>query len=258
MSGVQLCLGDNLSVMKNLPDKSIDLVYTDPPYNTGVVRQDKNGTYSDSYDDYLSFIRPRLVEVKRLLKDDGSLFVHLDYREVHYVKVELDKISGRSSFMNEIVWVYDYGGRSESRWSPKHDNILWYANNPKNYCFQFDQLERIPYMAPGLVGPVKAAKGKTLTDSWWHTIVPTNGPERLGYPTQKPINLVQRFVKVHSKPDAQLLDPFAGSGTFGEAAALNGRNVVLIDSNPEAIRICQERLKEYNPSVMVYTQIEEK
>ena len=166
----------------------------------------------------------------------------LDYREVHYVKVALDRLFGRSSFMNEIVWAYDYGGRSKSRWSAKHDTILWYALDPANYVFDFEAMDRIPYMAPGLVGPEKAARGKTPTDVWWHTIVPPGGKERTGYPTQKPLGVLERFIKVHSAPGDVVLDFFAGSGTTGEAAARNGRGYVLIDQNPEAVAVMEQRL----------------
>ena len=204
--------------------------------------------YSDKFessDAYLQFLRPRFEEAYRVLHPHGSFFLHIDYREVHYCKVMLDEIFGRAAFMNEIIWAYDYGGRPKSRWPAKHDNILWYAKNPKHYTFNFDEMDRIPYMAPGLVGKEKAARGKTPTDVWWHTIVGTSSGEKTGYPTQKPLGILNRIVKVHSSPGDTLLDFFAGSGTLGEAAALHGRASILVDNNLPAIRIIMERLAFY-------------
>jgi len=206
-------------------------------------------SYDDTFDDFLGFLEPRLKQAHRVLVDHGSFFLHLDYREVHYVKVMLDGIFGRDSFMNEIVWAYDYGARTKKRWSAKHDTILWYVKDPKHYTFNYDAMDRIPYMAPGLVGAEKAARGKTPTDVWWHTIVPTNGRERTGYPTQKPLGLLNRIVQVHSNPGDRLLDFFAGSGTFGEAAVRVGRDAVLIDQNDEAIEIMQNRLAFASPTL---------
>ena len=271
---LEIHLGDNLAVMRDFPDQSFDLIYIDPPFNTGKTqsrtqlktvrdedgdrvgfqgqryRSERIGTkaYADSFDDFLGFLEPRLVEAHRLLKPHGSFFFHIDFREVHYCKVLLDSIFGRASFLNEIIWAYDYGARATKRWSPKHDNILWYAKDPENYTFRFDDIDRIPYMAPGLVGPEKAARGKTPTDTWWHTIVPTNGKERTGYPTQKPLGILNRIVQVHSHPGDRLLDFFAGSGTLGEAAARHGRSCTLIDSNPEAIEVMATRLAFAEPT----------
>lgn len=271
---VEILEGDNLSIMQTMPPGIIDLIYVDPPFNTGkkqtrtqitTVRNDegdrvgfqgkryktiKVGTkaFDDTFDDFLLFLVPRLEEAYRLLKSTGSLFLHLDYREIHYAKVALDQIFGRDCFMNEIIWAYDYGARSKKKWPTKHDNILWYVKTPNDYCFNYDEMDRIPYMAPGLVGKEKAARGKTPTDTWWHTIVSPNSYEKTGYPTQKPAGILNRIVKVHSRPGDSLMDFFAGSGTFGESAAALGRNVVLIDSNPEAIVVMRKRLASYNPS----------
>ncbi|MDE0882345.1 MAG: site-specific DNA-methyltransferase, partial [Myxococcota bacterium] len=206
-------------------------------------------SYGDSFSDFMAFLTPRLEQAFRLLKPTGSLFVHLDYREVHYCKVTLDQIFGRESFINELIWAYDFGGRSKNRWSAKHDNILWYAKNPKAYTFNFEAMERIPYMAPGLVGPEKAKRGKTPTDVWWHTIVPTNGKERTGYPTQKPLGVLRRIIAVHSNPGDHVLDFFAGSGTTGEAALRAERNCTLIDANPQAIAVMEQRLAFAQPQV---------
>ena len=261
-------LGDNLSILRTFPEASFDLIYIDPPFNTGktqgrtqikTVRDDKGdrvgfqgqryktiklglNAYEDNFDDFLAFITPRLEEAHRLLNDSGSFFFHIDYREVHYCKVLLDRIFGRECFMNEIIWAYDYGARSKKKWSAKHDNILWYVKNPADFTFNYEEMDRIPYMAPGLVTKEKAARGKTPTDVWWHTIVPTNGRERTGYPTQKPLGILNRIIRVHSDPGDRVLDFFAGSGTTGEAALRNGRNAVLIDSNEEALAVMKKRL----------------
>ncbi|HET7458678.1 MAG TPA: site-specific DNA-methyltransferase [Gemmatimonadaceae bacterium] len=274
---VDVHLGDNLEVLRGFAPASFDLIYVDPPFNTGrtqsrttlrTVRDDAPGggdrtgfqgkryrterlgaarAYGDRVDDYMAFLRPRLEEAHRLLAPAGSFFLHLDYREVHYAKVALDEIFGRASFVNEIIWAYDYGARATKRWSPKHDNILWYAKDPARYTFRFDDVDRVPYMAPGLVGPEKAARGKTPTDTWWHTIVSPTGKEKTGYPTQKPLALMRRIVRVHSNPGDRLLDYFAGSGSFGEAAAREGRDVVLVDSNPEAVAVMAARLAFASP-----------
>lgn len=272
---VEIHLGDNLDVTRRFDDASFELIYVDPPFNTGKQQartrlktvQDENGdrtgyqgkryrtiklgtqVFGDTFTDYLAFLEPRLVEARRLLTPTGSFFLHLDYREVHYAKVLCDAIFGRDSFINEIVWSYDYGARTKKRWSPKHDNILWYAVDPSSYTYRFDDIDRIPYMAPGLVGPEKAARGKTPTDTWWHTIVPPAGKERTGYPTQKPLGIINRIVRVHSNPGDRLLDSFAGSGTLGESALRSGRNVTLVDSNPEAVTVMRHRLAFAGPRV---------
>ncbi len=263
--------GDNLPVLEAMASSSYDLIYIDPPFNTGKFQgrtsiktvRDEDGDrlgfkgrryktvnvgstgYVDSFQDYLGFLRPRLEEALRILTPHGSLFFHIDYREVHYCKVMLDDIFGRDCFQNEIIWSYDYGARSKSKWPAKHDNILWYTKDPDKFTFNLDACDRIPYMAPDLVGPEKAARGKTPTDVWWHTIVPTNGKEKTGYATQKPIGVLDRIVKVHSHPEDACLDFFAGSGTFGEAAAKNGRSFCLVDSNLQAIEIMEHRLSRY-------------
>ncbi|WP_018465921.1 DNA-methyltransferase [Calidithermus timidus] len=265
-----------LSYTQTLPDASFPLIYLDPPFNTGKpqkrnrmrVVQDENGSrsgfggkryrsevlespaYPDSFEDFLGFLEPRLREAYRLLTPTGSLFVHLDYREVHYVKVLLDGIFGRKHFINEIIWAYDYGGRPRNRWPAKHDTILWYARDPEAYTFNREAIDRIPYMTPRMVGPEKAARGKTPTDVWWQTIVPTGGREKTGYPTQKPLKLLERIVRVHSNPGEVVLDFFAGSGTTGEAAARQGRGFVLVDQNPDALEVMRRRLAPYDPEII--------
>ena len=260
--------GDNLELMAQLPDGAFDLVYTDPPFNTGRDQTrrtlqtvpDANGdrtgfagrtyktrllgesSYKDSFDDYLSFLAPRLEQVHRLLADTGTLYFHIDYREAHYCKLLLDELFGREQFLNEIIWAYDYGARSKSRWPAKHDTILVYVKNIKDYHFDSSEVDREPYMAPGLVTAEKAARGKLPTDVWWHTIVPTNGAEKTGYPTQKPEGVVRRMVLASTREGDAVLDPFAGSGTLGAVSAKLGRRYTLIDSSDEAIRVITDRL----------------
>ena len=270
----KIILGDNIDALQSLPAQSTRLIYIDPPFNSGttqrrqrmrVVRDEQDGDrqgfggrrysvekidspdYEDSFDDFLGFLMPRVEASLRCLTPDGSFFLHLDYREVHYAKVALDKLLGRHRFINEIIWAYDYGARSRNRWPCKHDTILWYALNPEDYIFNFDEMDRIPYMAPGLVTPEKAERGKTPTDVWWHTIVPTNGKEKTGYPNKKPLGILNRIVKVHSAPGDVVLDYFAGSGTTGEAAAVNHREFVLIDSNRAAVDVMAKRLQRFSP-----------
>lgn len=264
-------LGDNLPLLRSLPDGLATLIYVDPPFNTGRrqertrlrVERDQAGerlgfgghsyratplahhAFADAFDDYLGFLAPRLEEARRVLAARGTLYVHLDYREVHYVKVLLDGIFGRDCFLNELIWAYDYGGRSRRRWPAKHDTILVYVKSPDGYVFNRDAIERIPYLAPGLVGPEKAARGKLPTDVWWSTIVPTSGRERTGYPTQKPLAILRRIVAASSNPGDLVLDFFAGSGTTGAAARELGRRFLLVDDNPEAVEIMRRRFADY-------------
>jgi site-specific DNA-methyltransferase (adenine-specific) len=244
---IEIIQGDNLPLIKKMDDEKFQLIYIDPPFNTGKTQKGHNGSFQDSFDNFCKWLKPYFEESRRLLTPNGSFFVHMDYREIHYVKVLADSVFGRENFVNEIIWHYDYGGRSKSRWSAKHDNILWYTKNRKDYVYNYDSIDRIPYMAPGLVGPEKAARGKTPTDVWWNTIVPTQGKERLGYPTQKPLAIIERIVKVHSEEGSHLLDFFAGTGTLGEAAVKHGRNATLIDNNPEAIAVMKKRFEKYGP-----------
>ncbi len=272
----RIILADNMEILPTLPSGSVGLIYIDPPFNTGKrqdrtrlsVTQDEQGDrvgfggrryrteergrlgFADSFDDFCAFLAPRLREAYRILTANGSFFLHLDYREVHYAKVLTDGIFGRDCFINEIIWAYDYGGRPRDRWPAKHDSILWYVRDPENYVFNYEEIDRIPYMAPGLVGNEKAERGKTPTDVWWHTIVPTNSKERNGYPTQKPLGILTRIVRVHSNPGDTVLDFFAGSGTTGEAAWHLGRDFILIDNSPEAVRIMAERLAAAIPELV--------
>jgi site-specific DNA-methyltransferase (adenine-specific) len=268
VTGSQIILGDNLDVLPRFADGTFQLIYIDPPFNTGKqqtrrtlattpdVDGDRTGfqgkrfattllaesSYADEFGDYLGFLQPRLLEARRLLADSGTLYFHIDYREAHYCKLLLDEIFGRDNFLNEIIWAYDYGARSKRRWPAKHDTILVYVKDVACYHFDPEEVDREPYMAPGLVTPEKAAKGKLPTDVWWHTIVPTNGAEKTGYPTQKPEGILQRMVLASTRPGDLCLDFFAGSGTLGAVAAKTGRGYVLIDSNPEAVEVMRRRL----------------
>jgi site-specific DNA-methyltransferase (adenine-specific) len=261
-------LGDNLELLAELDDEIFQLAYLDPPFNTGRVQRrktlatvaaadgDRTGfqgrryatsvlaesSYADEFDDYLGFLEPRLLEVRRLLCDTGTLYLHIDYREAHYVKLLLDELFGRDCFLNEIIWAYDYGARPRRRWPAKHDTILVYVKDPDRYWFDAEAVEREPYMAPGLVTAEKAARGKLPTDVWWHTIVSPTGKEKTGYPTQKPEGILRRIVQASTKPGDWCLDCFAGSGTLGAVAAALGRRFVLIDSNPDAVAVARRRI----------------
>ncbi len=263
----RIVYGDNLPVLRALPSGSVPLIYIDPPFNTGraqartqlrTVRSsqgDRTGfqgqrylttilaqrSFADAFDDYLAFLEPRLCEAHRVLAPHGTLYIHLDYREVHYCKVLLDGIFGRDCFLNEIIWAYDYGARTKRRWPAKHDNILVYVKDPNQYIFNAEDVDREPYMAPGLVGPEKAARGKLPSDTWWHTIVSPTGKEKTGYPTQKPLGILRRIITASSRPGDLVLDFFAGSGTTGIAAAELGRNFLLVDNNEEALIVMARR-----------------
>jgi site-specific DNA-methyltransferase (adenine-specific) len=262
-----VCHADNLVVLPRIADQSVDMIYIDPPFNTGRTQRrtqlrtvrdeqgDRTGfgghryrterlaerAFADAFSDYEAFLAPRLEHAQRVLAEHGSLYVHLDYREVHYVKVLLDAIFGRENFLNEIIWAYDYGGRPKDRWPAKHDTILLYAKHAGRHVFNRDAIDRIPYMAPGLAGPEKAARGKLPTDTWWHTIVSPTGKEKLGYPTQKPLGVVRRALVASCAPGGLVLDFFAGSGTTGAAALLEGRRFLLVDSHDSAIDIMRTR-----------------
>jgi site-specific DNA-methyltransferase (adenine-specific) len=260
-------LAENLDALARIPSGSIPLIYIDPPFNTGKAQtrlnvrteQDPNGdrtgfggmryrttrlsqsAYPDTFDDYLAFLEPRLREGHRVLAPHGSFYLHLDWREVHYAKVLLDQIFGRECFINEIIWAYDFGGRPTRRWPAKHDNILFYVKDRDAYRFNTDEVEREPYMAPGLVAPEKVARGKLPSSVWWHTIVSPTGREKTGYATQKPLGVLKRIVAASSRPGDLVLDYFAGSGTTGAAAHALGRRFHLIDNNPEAVAVMARR-----------------
>ena len=261
-------LADNMAVLPSLPDAGYQLIYIDPPFNTGKSQArstlqtvpDRKGDrvgfqgrryrtrllaesrFLDVFEDYLAFLEPRLREARRLLSKSGTLYFHIDYREAHYCKLLLDEIFGRECFLNELIWAYDYGARTKRRWPAKHDTILVYVKDPAEYYYDAEAVDREPYMAPGLVTPEKVARGKLPTDVWWHTIVPTNGAEKTGYPTQKPEGIVRRMTQASTRPGDWCLDFFAGSGTLGAVAAKLGRRYLLIDSNPDAVAVMRKRL----------------
>jgi site-specific DNA-methyltransferase (adenine-specific) len=263
----RVLFGDNLKLLRGLPTESVQLIYIDPPFNTGRVqsrgasttkRSESGGrvgfkgqryetiretvlSYDDQFSDYWAFLEPRLEEAWRLLTASGTLYLHLDYREAHYAKVLLDALFGRDSFLNEIIWAYDYGGKAKNRWPAKHDTILVYVKDPKNYIFNSDDVDREPYMAPGLVTPEKVERGKLPTDVWWHTIVSPTGKEKTGYPTQKPQGILRRIIQASSNPGDLVLDFFGGSGTTGAVADELDRRFILIDQNPEAIEVMRKR-----------------
>lgn len=266
--------GDNLEWLAQLPDAAFQMVYVDPPFNTGVTQArrtletkpseagDRTGfggrryssrllaesSYRDSFDDYLGFLAPRLEEARRVLTQSGTLYFHIDYREAHYCKLLLDEIFGREQFLNELIWAYDYGARTKRRWPAKHDTILVYVRDAEHYHFDSSAVDREPYMAPGLVTPEKAARGKLPTDVWWHTIVPTNGREKTGYPTQKPEGIVRRMLLASTREGDACLDFFAGSGTLGAVATKHGRSYTLIDESEEAIQVINKRLGAIAPT----------
>ncbi|HEX2377947.1 MAG TPA: site-specific DNA-methyltransferase [Gaiellales bacterium] len=268
MRGDLILHGDNLPIMQGLPAGAFRMVYADPPFNTGKAQTrstmrmtpaadgDRTGfagrryrtellersSYRDSFDDYLGFLEPRLREIHRLLDREGTLYLHLDQREAHYAKLLLDEIFGRDAFLNELIWAYDYGAKPKRRWPAKHDTILVYVRDPARYLFDSAAVEREPYMAPGLVTAEKAARGKLPTDVWWHTIVSPTGREKTGYPTQKPVGIVRRMLQASTRPGDLVLDPFAGSGTLGAAAAELGRRYVLVDESAAAVAVMERRL----------------
>ena len=259
--------GENLAALKSMHDESFQLIYIDPPFNTGrpQVRTNRSSvssetgnlgfqgkryeqvvksvlSYDDDFADYWAFLEPRLIEAYRLLNETGTIYLHLDYREAHYAKVLMDALFGRECFLNEIIWAYDYGGKSKSRWPAKHDTILVYVKNPEKYFFDSTTVDREPYMAPGLVTPEKVARGKLPTDVWWHTIVSPTGKEKTGYPTQKPLGILRRIISASSRPGDRVLDFFAGSGTTAQAAFELQRKFVVVDQNPESIEVITNRL----------------
>ena len=275
MNTLEIHQGECLDIVSRFRTESFDLIYIDPPFNSGRVqsrkrlqtvrddegdrtgykgnryatRQVAESTFDDRFDDFAAFIEPRLEAAHCLLAPSWAFFLHIDCRESHYCKIFLDHLFGRESFMNEIIWAYDCDARSGRRWSSKHDTIFWYAKNPNRYTCNYDEIDRIPYMAPNLVGSEKAARGKTPTDVWWNTIVSPQGKEKTGYPTQKPLAILNRIIRVHSNPSDRVLDIFAGSGTTEESAYRNGRDAVLVDSNPEAVNVMSRRLACTNPRI---------
>ncbi|WP_166982669.1 DNA-methyltransferase [Actinomyces sp. zg-332] len=277
----QVVFGDNLNVLKQLPDNSFKVIYIDPPFNTGIVQKrqsiktirSENGnrigfkgksydtikgiaySYNDSFEEYWEFLEPRIEQAWRLLSEDGTFYLHLDYREVHYAKILLDALFGRECFLNEVIWAYDYGAKSKKKWPAKHDNILVYVKNPNKYYFNSEAVDREPYMAPGLVTSEKANNGKLPTDTWWHTIVSPNGKEKTGYPTQKPIGILRRIIQASSEENDWVLDFFAGSGTTGAAALELNRKFFLVDKNSQSMQVIKKRFEKYENIDIEFSEI---
>ena len=264
-------LADALSFLKGLPDSSVDMVYTDPPFGTGTVQQmnRKKGTeivskigYSDKFDDYVEFLRPHLVEMHRALKVTGTMYLHMDWRWVHYAKVECDKIFGYDNFLNEVIWSYNFGGRGKDKWPAKHDTILVYVKERGKHTFNWEEIDRIPYVAPELqyVGRSKEdaekriAAGQVPTDVWSMSIVGTASKERLGYPNQKPLKLIERAIRASSNRGDTIVDPFVGSGTTAAAAHSLGRSFEVCDMNPESTNLVISRMENLGAKFK-FTQI---
>lgn len=263
----RLYLGDNLAVMEQLADGAVDCAYIDPPFGTGVARRGRRALrYDDVPDDperYVAWLRPRLQHARRALAAHGSLFVHLDYRAVHYVKVELDRLFGRARFVNELVWCYSVGGKSRRQFARKHDTILWYARTA-GYAF-FPDAVRVPRKpashmrvvrgpdgAPvqektdrrtGKVYRYPVAAGKVPED-WWVDIETLNrgDRERTGWPTQKPERLLERVLRATTAEGMTVADWFCGSGTTPAVAQRLGRRFVAADASPDAFRTTARRL----------------
>lgn len=269
--GTTIVHADNLAAAAALPDGCARMIYLDPPFNTGRTQRGTRTTarradgpgpgirtgfggrdhvrvtellagYDDRFADYWAFLAPRLEQAHRLLDERGTLYLHLDWREAHYAKVAMDALFGRDCFLNELIWAYDYGAKTTRRWPSKHDTILVYVKDPKRYLFDSAEVDREPYMAPGLVTPERAARGKLPTDVWWHTIVPTNSGERTGYPTQKPEGILRRMIAASTAPGDLVVDLFAGSGTTGAAAARLGRRSIIVDDSADAVAVMRARL----------------
>lgn len=275
----QLLLGDNLEIMREMESESVDLIATDPPFNSGIdygeftdkwewnresdlayyhawinsdsvqVTKTMQGLFGflgeSSRMAYLIFMCLRLSEMHRLLKSTGSLYLHCDQSASHHLKIILDAIFGTDQFRNEIIWAYDYGGRSKKMWPRKNDRILFYTKSD-TYVFNYDDIDRIPYTSYMCKSLDKLKKGKVPTDVWWNTIVPTNSKERTGYPTQKPTKLYDRVITASSNVSDIILDPFCGSGTTLVSAHNLGRYYIGIDQNATAIQETTDRLSQMN------------
>ena len=247
--------------LESIPDESVDLIYTDPPFGTGDKQQLNRKSkgvivsklsYDDKFEDYVDFLSRHLVHMRRILKQSGTMYLHLDWRWVHYAKVECDKIFGVRNFLNHVVWSYNFGGRGRDRWPQKHDDILVYTKSCGDHLFNWDEIDRIPYAAPELqfVGRSKEeaekriATGQVPTDVWSMSIVGTASRERVGYPSQKPLKLVKRVIRASSPHRGLVVDPFAGSGTTAVAALESGRDFLVCDRSEEAINVMKDRLTD--------------
>lgn len=274
----EILQGDNLILMQQLIDAGVevDLVYIDPPY--GIKVDEKFGmlAWKDVFEpknrvdeiiniellcskgecNYLRWLYPRLVLLKELLSERGSIYLHIDWHAGHYVKLIMDDIFGKENFRNEIVWCYRQGGRSQSNYSQKHDTIYWYSKSNSQWVFNGDSV-RVPYEGTG--GYQTSGKGVVINgkvykpnelgkipEDWWDIpAIPPMSMERIGYATQKPEALLERIIKGSSNEDSIVLDVFGGSGTTAAVAERLGRRWIIIDNNPEAIEIITKRIKKW-------------
>jgi DNA modification methylase len=253
----KLYRGDMLDVASLLEPESFRLIYLDPPFLTGRQRigSKTEYTYDDRWkgklDAYLPWLETRLKAFAPLLQQGGSMVLHLDWRAAHYAKVMLDEIFGHENFINEIIWHYTGGGRSKTRFSCKHDTLLWYARKQKPY-FDIDAV-RVPYKETSgyARGGIRAAsgrkylpnpKGTPVDDVWDIPIINPMASERVGYPTQKPKILLQRIIAALSAPGELVGDFCCGSGTTLVCAELMGRRWVGSDQSPKALECTTSRL----------------
>lgn len=251
---------DNLTFMARLPGQCCDLIYVDPPFCTGKERTRGDGRhkFADHWPGglkaYLDFLQPRLEQMHRILKPAGSLYVHLDWRAVHYVKVLLDDIFGEGQFLNEIIWSYRTGGLSKRWFARKHDTILLYARQAGKHKFKvlragafrtdgmnFDEQGR-PYKQTRAGRLYFHPDGPALTDVWEIPFLSTVSLERTGYPTQKPEALLERIIEASSEPGDLVADFFCGSGTTAAVAKRLGRRWLTCDISPEAVRMARKRV----------------
>lgn len=243
-----------------LPEGSVQLAYVDPPFGTGKVRRSQAGTYEDPASHpqtYAEALLPMLELMWRALDGRGTLLVHLDHHASHYVKVALDNLCGVGAFRNEVVWCYNGGGVARSDYSRKHDVILRYAKGEPRF-----HVERQPYKEnTQSVGrhstyakdvQIDLERGTPLTD-WWTDIPTVTGwnPERTGYPTQKPLMLLERLIATCSDPGDLVLDPCCGSGSTAVAARRQGRLALVGDRSAEAVQVATGRLQQAGEVVRV-------
>lgn len=239
MSDITIIEGDSLVKMKSLATGSFDFIYVDPPF----VTEKDRGDFDDRWGSVLlwsDWFEPFVKESYRLLSDTGSIVVHLDYRAIHYARVLMDQTFGYDNMLNEIIWCYASGGVSKRWLARKHDNLIWYVKDTKDYTFN---VQREPYATPNVEGRKGFHdEGRMLNDWWRMSFLSTTASERVGYDSQKPEALLERLLTVFTNPGDNVLDFMAGSGTTGAAASSLGRKATLIDKNPNAIKKMKERI----------------
>lgn len=267
--------GDCLIKLKEVEDKSIDLIYLDPPFFTGKAQIQKTRDNSKEYlfddkwedlDQYLNFLKERIIECKRTLKDTGSIFLHCDKNASHYLRVLLDEVFGSENFVNEIIWTYKRWSNAKKGLLNAHQNIFFYSKTNKYQFFtQFtdyspttniDQIlqarERNEHNKTvykkdesGKIVTGKEKLGVPLSDVWDIPYLNPKAEERVGYPTQKPVILLERIIKLVTEEGDLVLDPFCGSGTTLIAASINKRQYIGIDALKEAVELSKKRLEEF-------------